>query len=137
MRKKEVIIGWVSRHSPRPAQIRWLFNKFGNITLVRISRTFRDAREVIKDLRKNNVQYAVVVLPLSIIAKLLEFAKDITFLWADMELIQIVPRSMQKESIPNFNEDSDVLVPSGDKLKHFRFKEFRKIVKLELVLEPF
>lgn len=135
--KEEIVIGWVSRHPPIRAQIKWLYDKFKEFTITRISKTFRDAKEVIEELREKHVTHAVVILPLSMIAKLLQETKDIVFLWPEMEKIQELPRDTPRDEIKNFNEETDVLVYGRDIIRHFRFKEFKKIVKLELVLEPF
>jgi len=127
------VVAWVSRHKPLPVQIQQLKEKLGNNTeIVYIGRVFRDARDVYWDIKSVGAQYAVVVLPLSMVSALTQY-KDIEWLWAEMETVHINCRG---ELCPEYNPDSDAILKSFDTVRHLRFKEFRKIVKVEMVTEP-
>jgi len=125
-------VAWVSRHKPLPAQIEELKRKFGeNIEIVQINKTFRDVREVYYDIKSTGAQYAVVVLPLSMIAVLAQY-RDVAWLWSEMELVH---QNCEGELCPEYNPDSDAILKSFDTVRHLRFKEFRKILKVEMITE--
>jgi len=129
----KVKVAWVSRHEPLPSQIEELERKLGeNVEIVQISKTFRDVREVYYDIKSAGAQYAVVVLPLSMIAALAQY-RDIVWLWAEMEPLH---QNCKGELCPEYNPDSDVILESVGVVRHLRFKEFRKILKIEMVTEP-
>ena len=127
-------VGWASRHIPLPAQQAELDRLFGdNWELIPLRGSlpyggFRDADELIELIRRNRIDYCIVILPMWFISKLLERLKalkiDCPLLWARME------------QVPNgepFDPRSDAIAPGG---RHMRFREFRRIIKLELVTAP-
>ena len=128
-----VRIGWASRHIPLPAQqaeLDRLFGK-GNWELIPLVGSlphggFKDADEVIDLIRRNRLDYCVVILPMWFISKLLERLKalkiECPLLWARMEQVN-----------DEFRPESDAIAPGG---RHMRFREFRRIIKLELVTAP-
>ena len=127
-----VKVAWVSRHLPVEAQVEELQRKLGDHETFYLTQTFRNAEEVYQEIKKHECQYAVVVLPLSMIARLVTH-KDITWLWAEMEALH----NCNLEECTEFDEKRDVWLPlrGSSKGRHMRFKCFKKIVKLELVLE--
>jgi len=129
--KMTVKICWVSRHPPLPVQLKVLGEKLGEYQLIHINRTFRRADEVLSEVKSHNAKYAVVVLPLSMIAELVK-DKSITWLWAEMRALHECTMPC-----PEFNSETDVWLPlrGSSKGRHMRFVRFRRIVKVELVLE--
>ena len=57
-----VKIAWVSRHPPLPAQIKELERIFGEVELIQISKVFRDAKDVLEDVKKAFNYGAIEVL---------------------------------------------------------------------------
>ncbi|RLF98636.1 hypothetical protein DRN58_06555 [Thermococci archaeon] len=113
-------IAWVSRHDPLPAQVKELKRLFGeNVVIVQYKRTFRDAKEIIEELKKFDLKIAVVVAPLSMIAHLIK-EKSILWLWADM-----------KPANSEFDEKTDVIYGS----RHLRFNKFYKIKEVKIEFE--
>jgi len=128
------VVAWVSRHRPLPIQIRKLKEKFGDIELVILNRTFRDVRDIYSDIKAVNAQYAVLVLPLSMISALVQLYKDVVWLWAEMVPVH---EHCIGEDCPDFNAESDVIMHSPDAVRHLRFNEFRRILRVEMITEPF
>ena len=125
-------VAWVSRHKPLPAQLNELKKKLGDdVEIVQISKTFRDVREVYYDIKSAGAQYAVVVLPLSMIAVLSQY-KDIVWLWAEMEPLHL---NCKGELCPEYDPNSDVILETVGMIRHLRFKEFKQILKVEMVTE--
>jgi len=125
-------VAWVSRHKPLPAQLNELKKKLGDdVEVIQISKTFRDVREVYYDIKSAGAQYAVVVLPLSMIAALAQY-RDIVWIWAEMEAIH---QNCKGEFCSEYNPDSDVILEAVGMTRHLRFKEFKQILKVEMVTE--
>ena len=131
------VIAWVSRHPPLSVQEGELKRLFGEIEIVQISKTFRDAREVFEDIKYIGAKYAVVVLPLSIIAQLIPLAQKegIKLLWAEMVGIH---ECEGPDRCLIFNPETDVWIPlHGSKLgRHMRFKGFHEIVEVKMITKP-
>jgi len=125
-------VAWISRHPPLPKQLRVLMEKLGEIEIVHISNTFRDAHEVLKEVRSIGAKYAVVVLPLSMIAVLTQY-KDITWLWAEM--FQVHDGDCIGYVCPNYNPESDVILKSVFTKRHLRFNKFYKIKEVQMIFE--
>lgn len=124
---------WVSRHPPLKAQIDELKRIFGKDTEIeQINKTFRDAKEVIEDVKKAGCDVAVVVAPLSMIAELLK-DKDIKWIRAEMEALH-----MCRMPCEEFDESRDVWLPVAgeEEGRHMRFKEFRELVEVKVVTRP-
>ncbi|MCD6448539.1 MAG: hypothetical protein J7L58_05805 [Thermoplasmata archaeon] len=129
-----VVVAWVSRHPPLPDQIFELKKRLGeDVEIVQISKTFRDVKEVYNDIKSCGAEYAIVVLPLSMISALTQY-KDITWIWAEMEPVHDYSCPGEDLCLV-FDSKRDVVLESPNFKRHLRFKEFRKIVKVEMVTE--
>ena len=133
----KIIVAWVSRHPPLPYQLTRLSELLGReVEVVQINKTFRSVREVHEDVKRTGAESAVLVLPLSMTAALVNKYKDVTWLWAEMEALH------EDESLncPEYDEKTDVMLPartdSGTVYRHMRFKDFYVIKEVKLVLEP-
>jgi len=78
---------WFSRHTPVPKQVDVLKQK--GIEIIAYIPGVRDAEEALYLIKSNNAKYVIPVLPLSMIAKLLEKSQEygFTILFAEMETI--------------------------------------------------
>jgi len=125
-----VVVLWVSRHEPLEAQRLELKRKLGDVTLVIYKEKVPNAEFVIEMAKKVHAKYIVPVLPLSFIARLCELArhKGITILWAEMELLH----SDRPEPCKEYDPYRDTIVAPN---RHYRFRGFKKIKRVELVLE--
>ncbi|MHA1595705.1 MAG: hypothetical protein ACTSXX_13380 [Candidatus Baldrarchaeia archaeon] len=135
MDEEKVVVAWVSRHAPLPSQIETLKQKIGDFYLVQISRTFTSYKEVLDEIKKVGARYAVVVLPLSMIAQLVS-DKSIVWLWAEMEGLH---ECGGPQECRDFDPSRDVWLPlhGQPRGRHMRFKQFRKILRVEMITEPF
>lgn len=123
-------ICWLSRHNPLPAQIRTLKQLFGqNVVVLQYPTPFKSAEEIIAELKRQNIDKAVVVAPLSVISRLVQ-EKDILWLWAEMASLHD-----GCDSCKEFDPDKDVLHNVGGTRKHYRFVKFKKIVDVRVVYE--
>ena len=126
------VVAWVSRHKPLPAQIRYLKRKLGNdVNVVQIPKTFTDVKEIYEDVVSAGADVAVVVLPLSMIACLVERYKDVVWLMAEMEPVH---DSCPGVNCPYFDPDRDVILP-GVVIRHMRFKKFVRVKEVRVVKE--
>jgi hypothetical protein len=132
-------IGWFSRNVPLPAQLRELEQKLGKCTVIEHKQMFGSAADVIALAKKWKVEHAVIVAPMSMIAKVVE-VKDtgVVWLWARMDPVH-PDRSCPGSSCVEFNADRDVIVPNsrGGSTRHHRFIEFNVIKRIDMILEPF
>jgi len=118
-------IAWVSRHTPLKAQLEYFKQKLGNYTLYHISQTFKDAQHVLDQIKQLQCKYAVVVLPLWVIAKLVQ-DKSIVWLYPEMEKLH-----ENCNGCSEFNPDTDVIV----KGRHYRFRDFKVIEEVKVVFK--
>jgi len=127
-----VRVAWISRHQPLKAQVEELRRLFGDVEIVHINETFRDAKEVYREVKRSNCTHAVVVLPLSMIAHLVKH-DDVIWLWAEMEALHQCVLDYCNE----YNPDTDVWLPlrNSTKGRHMRFKRFWRIREVRMVLE--
>lgn len=124
---QKIIVAWVSRHPPLPAQIKTLRQKLGEaVRIVPLTDTYNNYRDVLETIGKSGATYAVLVLPLSIISLLVSSTPEITWLRADM---------MPAEG--EYNPETDVIMPSQNGARHLRFKEFQEIISVDVVTIPF
>ncbi|MHA1593626.1 MAG: hypothetical protein ACTSXX_02685 [Candidatus Baldrarchaeia archaeon] len=132
---ERIKVAWVSRHPPLEAQLEVLREKLGDFQLVRIAKTFTSYKEVLDEIKRFGCQYAVIVLPLSMIAQLVQ-DKSITWLWAEMEGLH---ECLGPSHCSEYDSKRDVWLPlhGQPKGRHMRFKGFRRIVRVEMVTEPF
>lgn len=127
------VVAWVSRHPPLPAQTAYLERRLGPIEVRQLSKTFTDYRNVLAEVKKIGARYAVVVLPLSMIALLVP-SKDITWLWAEMAPVH-------QNSCPgpdvcaDFKPETDVVMASPSFNRHLRFNCFKRIKEVRMVTE--
>lgn len=106
---------WMSQHRPLPSQISALKQIFGEIEVVQDPRPFSSAEDIVGRFRKGGYDDIVVVAPLSVIAKLVEFG--VKPLWAQMD--QVPPDQAEVSA----------------KGRGYRFNRFRRIKELNLVFE--
>lgn len=127
-------IAWVSRHEPLPAQIQELKRLFGSCEIVRLPKTFQDARELLSDVRSTGASTAVVVAPLSMIEVLLREGEDIRWLRAEMRALHECVHS----ECPEFRPDTDVWLPlhGSEKGRHMRFAHFSEICEVRVITRP-
>jgi len=132
-----VTVAWVSRHVFRPAELTAL-QRMGMTKLVHINKTFTDVEDVLAEIRKAGADAAVLVLPLSMIKKLVEMDDSIIWLWSEMELVhRRCPGTPSKPWLcPQFRADTDVVMAKGGENKHLRFKGFYRIKAVKIELEP-
>ena len=132
---------WISRHKPLVAQLRALREKLGESELVQHDKPLSTAEDAIKLARQYKADVVIAVLPLSFMAYLADAAarEGFTLLRADMENIHLC----SQDPCPEFDPDTDVIMQSRDLndpektiRRHFRFRGFQKLVKVELVTEP-
>jgi len=133
-----VRVAWVSKHPILPIQYQELKRKLGNdVEVLRYPNTFVSVEEVYTTLKSANVQYAVVVLPLSMIARLVEYT-DVIFLWSEMVKVH---DNCEGLSCPLFDPTQDAILPTrsnhGIFYRHFRFAGFKRIKAVRLELEDF
>jgi 5,10-methylenetetrahydrofolate reductase len=118
---------WCSRHKPLLAQIKALADR--NVTLIIPNKTFfTDADEVIQLAKSFNCQIIIPILPLSVISRICEIAEEhgITVLYPLME-------ELNDDS--GFNEETDVKLNVAGKMKMARFKCFKRVRGVKLILE--
>jgi len=134
------VVLWVSKHTPVRIQEDVLKQKLGKDTVIVVeSREFANAEEVMNLAREYKADFIVPVLPMSFIMRLVELAEreGITVLYSEMELI----RTEYSQPIA-VDPYSEVVVPARDErgrrcYKVFRFKCFKRIKEIKLVLEDF
>ena len=128
-------VAWVSRHAPLREQVEELNRMFGRVDVVLVGNTFKDAKEVMKQVKDTGASISVVVLPLSMLAQYLPLAQreGIDVWFAKMQGLGEV------EGTPTeFNPNTDVLLPlwKSNKSRWMRFQKFEKVVEVRVVTEP-
>jgi hypothetical protein len=134
----KVRVAWVSKHPILPIQLQVLKQKLGSdIQIFYYTQPFVDVQELYATLKQADIQYAVVVLPLSMIARLSEF-HDITWLYSEMQKVHDNCPGLTCEL---FNSETDTILPTrsnhGIFYRHLRFSTFKKIKGVQLLLESF
>ena len=130
---------WISRHEPLPAQLEVLEQKLGKFRLVKHSKPIATAEKAIELAKNVRADYIIPVLPLSFIIHLVSEAKKhgFTVLRAEMENIH----NCKVQPCPEFDEFQDTIMESRDLgtgktiYRHFRFREFRVLKKINIVSE--
>lgn len=129
---------WISRHEPLAEQLHALCTKLGNFRLIKVPHGIPNAEWVIQNFP--DVDYIIPVLPLSMVARLVELAKErgITVLWAEMEQVKVLDR----EPVPfeDYNPQKDAVLaarePDGRRTwKVMRFRAFHVIRGVRIELE--
>jgi len=120
---------WLSRHSPLPKQVLDLRAK--GIELVAIIPSVDTIDEILEIIKKHDAKYIIPVLPLSMIAKLLEKSQEygFTILFAEMETIHNGVCS----SSCGFNPMTDTIYWG----KHIRFKGYKVLKDIKFIFEDF
>lgn len=105
---------WVSRHSMHGIQYPALRRVFGeNVRVVEDVWPFDSAEKIVERYRRNGYDDMIVVVPLSVLAKIVELG--VYPLWSQAEIVSDVRQA-----------DWSV------KDRHYRFVEFRRVRKLVL-----
>ena len=134
----ETIVLWVSRHSPLRSQIEELEKRLGSIVVYQMSGLVPNAEAVVEVAKKLNAKYVIPVLPLSMIARLSELAKTFTVLLARMNNIATARDPDEARRIVSEKPTSRTLATYADgTVRVFEFERFEKLVRVELVTEPF
>jgi len=121
------------------AQVDELKRKLGDVTIVTWESKVPNAEFVISLAKQEGARYIVPVLPLSIIAKLVDLAKKegITVLWAEMEQQKMMFRPPVSGKDYNPECETVVVAMNHNRLSYkiMRFKKFHKIKSVKLELE--
>jgi hypothetical protein len=110
---------WLSKHSPTPSQRAELTRLFGDHELRIDPQPFSDAGDVARRIRRSGASEVVVVAPLAVLRKLLEFG--FAPLTADME--QCRP------------EEAEIQTPGYLQGRHYKFRKFRRLRSITLEYE--
>ena len=137
--KKNVL--WVSRHEMLPVQMKFLAEKLKHFTVEFFRDTVPSAEWLVENvILPKKIDIVIPVLPLSMIARLVELSKKHGFevWWAQMELLH--NDYEEAPPCPDFNSDTDTMVPGLDSndnriWRHYRFKAFYRVKEVKLVLE--
>ena len=135
---KKVVL-WISRHEPLLAQIATLQEKVGPFDLVKVTETIPNAEYAIQLAQKHKAHIIIPVLPLSIIARLVELARPlgIEVWWAEMEQVKVLDR---EPTLADYNPASETVVVAAGahetkSWKIMRFKKFNRIKAVKLEME--
>ncbi|MEM1522403.1 MAG: hypothetical protein QXU69_05220 [Thermofilaceae archaeon] len=127
---------WVSRHPPLPAQILELKRKFGDVEIHHFSGRVPDADFVARLAEEVGAQIVVPVLPLSIIAALVNSATNLVILYAQMREVHKGPRS-ECERVAAERPDRRVVVEYARGVcRVFEFVRFERVRAVKLETEP-
>lgn len=131
---------WVSRHKLLQSQVEFLKDKLGDDVIIEMySDPVVSADGLDWYVSKGGYEYVAVVLPLSIIARLVELARGkYTVLYPEMESIGL----LKTLPVPgrDYDIERDVVIPSWDvdgsrTYRIMRFKSFKRIKAIKLELE--
>lgn len=132
---------WVSRHRPLEAQISELQEKLGDDVEIEIlSGNIASVEEVVRVAREIGAKYIVPVLPLSMVARLAELQKSEGFTILFAKMVAIASMKDMGEAVKLVSEDPsrrNTAAYSDGTVRVFEFVGFEKLVKVELVTEPF
>jgi len=138
--EKRTVVLWVSRHPPLPSQIDVLERKLGGVVVYQLAGIIPNAEAVIEYVKKLNATVVVPVLPLSIIARLAELAKStgFTILLAKMEAIAATKDPEEVKRLVSENPWARTITTYADGvIRVFEFRCFERLIRVELVTEPF
>ncbi|MEM3943755.1 MAG: hypothetical protein QXJ59_06695 [Thermofilaceae archaeon] len=131
-----VKILWVSRHPPLPAQILELKRKFGDVEVVHFSGRVPDADFVVHLAEEVGAQIVVPVLPLSIIAAILNSSKNLVILYAQMREVHKGPRGECERAAREKPDRRVVVEYAGGVCRVFEFVRFERVKAVKLETEP-
>jgi hypothetical protein len=135
----KVVVLWVSRHPPLPAQIKILEEKFGSVAIYQMSGMVPNAEAVVEAVRKYSASVVVPVLPLSMIARLAELSRQngFTVLLARMNNIATTKSIEEARRVVWEKPECRTMATYADGLvRVFEFERFEKLVEVKLVTEP-
>jgi hypothetical protein len=139
-----VVVLWVSRHEPVPAQLEALKQRLGgNVLVVKLQQAVPNAEYVLARAKEVGAKYLVPVLPLSMIALLAEHAprEGITVLFSRMKVVAEAHKD-DRDALQRLFElyrekpEARTVVEYSDRLRLFEFERFEVVRKVELVTEP-
>jgi len=133
------VVLWVSRHDPLYSQIKALKQRLGSVRIVKLSGVVPNADYVVKVAEQYHAKVIVPVLPLSFIARLAELApkKGVTVLFAKMEELCRTTNKKEAEALVSQNPYARTMVEYSNGIyRVWEFKGFEKLVKVEIVTEP-
>jgi hypothetical protein len=139
----EVVVLWVSRHPPLPAQIKELEKRLGPVRLERLSGPIPSAEYVIEKAEELCAGAIIPVLPMSFTARIVEHSRQrgIIVLYARMQLIFEAKRG-DGEAVRHAwrlvqeNPERRTAVSYADCIRVFEFQCFEKIIDVKVVTEP-
>lgn len=112
-------IYWLSRHAPLPAQIEELGRVFGEVALVEDRRPFGTAEEMLGRYRQSGCSEMVVVLPESMLRRLVE--------------VGLKPLRAKMREVDSFTDPDR---ETTAKHQVWRFEHFERVVRYEFITEP-
>jgi hypothetical protein len=138
-----VVVLWVSRHEPVPAQLEVLRQRLGDVLVVKLQQAVPNAEYVLKVAKEVGARYIVPVLPLSMIAHLAEQAprEGVTILFSRMRVVAEArkdDRGAQEKLFELHREkpEARTVVEYPDRLRLFEFERFEVLKRVEVVTEP-
>lgn len=135
--EKSVVL-WVSRHLPLPAQIEALKEKLGGFELYQLDHA-PNAEYVLEKARELRAKIIVPVLPLSMIARLAEGAREhgFTVLFARMEPVALVKTVEEAAKLVAEKPMHRTMTTYADgTVRVFEFRRFERLVEVKVVTEP-
>jgi len=133
------VVLWVSRHPPLPAQIAELERKLGGIVIYQMSGMVPNAEVVAEVVRKLNASIVVPVLPLSMVARLAELARQnkFTVLLAKMNNVATTRSIEEAQRLVAERPEARTTATYADGLvRVFEFERFERLIEVRLVTEP-
>lgn len=134
----EVVVLWVSKHVPLPAQVGILKSKLGNVRVVQMGGIIPNAEAIIKRAKSVGAKYIVPVLPLSMIIRLLEEGnREFIVLYARMNCIAVTEDVEYANLVVAENPAYRTIVRHSDgKYRVFEFVGFDVLKDIKIVTEP-
>jgi len=140
VKDSRTVILWVSRHRPLKAQIDELERKLGPIVVYQLSGVIPSAEFVVERAEGLGAKYVIPVLPLSFTARLVELAKAKGFevLVAKMRNVAVAKGLEEAGRVVGERPDRRTMVAHADgTARVFEFERFERLLRVELVTEPF
>ena len=136
--QQTVKVLWVSRHKPLESQIKALEEKLGSIEVWQLTGIVPSAEFVVEKAIELGAKYIIPVLPLSFIARLVELSRKhgFTVLFARMREIHRGSREEAEKLVKEVPEKRTAVEYSGGIWRVWEFEKFEKVVKIEVVTEP-
>jgi len=128
---------WVSRHKMLGRQLNHIISKFPEVDFLEFRGKVESAESLVEDLvLPEKVDIVIPVLPLSIIARLVELGNKHGFevWWAEMEQVAVLDHEPREGEYDKYCET--YIKGAEGTYKIMRFKQFHRIKKISLELEP-